>query len=185
MVSTSDFKTGLTIEVDGQIYVILDFLHSKTARSGALINTRLRNLRTKNIQEITFKSGEKVGRAIIDRIKMQYLYASGDTHVFMNMESYEQIEVDKSQIEYELNFLYESLEVEINFYGTEIIGVNLPEKLVLEVKETVPGVKGDTKTNAMKDAYLASGYLVKVPMFIETGEKIIVNTNDGTYVSRA
>lgn len=185
MVSTSDFKTGLTIEVDGQIYVILDFLHSKTARSGALINTRLRNLRTKNIQEITFKSGEKVGRAMIDRIKMQYLYASGDTHVFMNMESYEQIEVDKSQIEYELNFLYESLEVEINFYGTEIIGVNLPEKLVLEVKETVPGVKGDTKTNAMKDAYLASGYLVKVPMFIETGEKIIVNTNDGTYVSRA
>ncbi|ABX81491.1 elongation factor P [Acholeplasma laidlawii] len=185
MVSTSDFKTGLTIEVDGQIYVILDFLHSKTARSGALINTRLRNLRTKNIQEITFKSGDKVERAIIDRIKMQYLYASGDTHVFMNMETYEQIEVDKSQIEYELNFLYESLEVEINFYGTEIIGVNLPEKLVLEVKETVPGVKGDTKTNAMKDAYLASGYLVKVPMFIETGEKIIVNTTEGTYVSRA
>ena len=103
----------------------------------------------------------------------------------MNMETYEQIEVDKSQIEYELNFLYESLEVEINFYGTEIIGVNLPEKLVLEVKETVPGVKGDTKTNAMKDAYLASGYLVKVPMFIETGEKIIVNTTEGTYVSRA
>lgn len=185
MVSTSDFKTGLTIEVDGQIYVILDFLHSKTARSGALINTRLRNLRTKNIQEITFKSGDKVERAIIDRIKMQYLYASGDIHVFMNMENYEQIEVDKSQIEYELNFLYESLEVEINFYGTEIIGVNLPEKLVLEVKETVPGVKGDTKTNAMKDAYLASGYLVKVPMFIETGEKIIVNTTEGTYVSRA
>ena len=185
MVSTSEFKTGLTIEVDGQIYVILDFLHSKTARSGALINTRLRNLRTQNIQEITFKSGEKVARAIIDRIKMQYLYASGDTHVFMNMETYEQIEIDKSQITYELNFLYEGLEVEINFYGTEIIGVNLPEKMVLEVKETVPGVKGDTKTNAMKDAYLASGYLVKVPMFIETGEKIIVNTNDGTYVSRA
>lgn len=185
MVSTSEFKTGLTIEVDGQIYVILDFLHSKTARSGALINTRLRNLRTKNIQEITFKSGDKVPRAMIDRNKMQYLYASGDTHVFMNMETYEQIEVDKSQIEYELNFLYESLEVEINFYGTEIIGVNLPEKLVLEVKETVPGVKGDTKTNAMKDAYLASGYLVKVPMFIETGEKIIVNTTEGTYVSRA
>ncbi len=185
MVSTSDFKTGLTIEVDGQIYVILDFLHSKTARSGALINTRLRNLRTKNIQEITFKSGDKVARAMIDRIKMQYLYASGDTHVFMNMENYEQIEIDKSQIAYELNFLYESLEVEINFYGTEIIGVNLPEKLVLEVKETVPGVKGDTKTNAMKDAYLASGYLVKVPMFIEVGEKIIVNTTEGTYVSRA
>jgi len=185
MVSTSDFKTGLTIEVDGQIYVILDFLHSKTARSGALINTRLRNLRTKNIQEITFKSGDKVARAMIDRIKMQYLYASGDTHVFMNMENYEQIEVDKSQIAYELNFLYESLEVEINFYGTEIIGVNLPEKLVLEVKETVPGVKGETKTNATKDAYLASGYLVKVPMFIEVGEKIIVNTTEGTYVSRA
>ncbi|WP_025724632.1 elongation factor P [Acholeplasma granularum] len=185
MVSTSEFKTGLTIEVDGQIYVILDFLHVKSARSGAIINTRLRNLRTGNIQEITFKSGDKVSKAIIDRIKMQYLYASGETHVFMNMETYEQIEINASQITYELNFLYEGLEVEINFYGTEIIGVNLPEKLVLEVKETVPGVKGDTKTNAMKDAFLASGFLVKVPMFIEEGEKIIVNTSNGTYVSRA
>ncbi|CDR31072.1 Elongation factor P [Acholeplasma oculi] len=185
MVSTSEFKTGLTIAIDGQIYVILEFLHVKSARSGAIINTKLRNLRTGNIQEITFKSGDKVEKAQIDRISMQYLYASGDMHVFMNMENYEQIEITKEQIAYELNFLYEGLSVEINFYGDEIIGVNLPEKLVLEVKETVPGVKGDTKTNAMKDAWLHSGYLVKVPMFIESGEKIIVNTTDGSYVSRA
>src|SRR5690606_39677018 len=154
MVSTSEFKTGLTIAIDGQIYVILEFLHVKSARSGAIINTKLRNLRTGNIQEITFKSGDKVEKAQIDRISMQYLYASGDMHVFMNMENYEQIEIAKEQIAYELNFLYEGLSVEINFYGDEIIGVNLPEKLVLEVKETVPGVKGDTKTNAMKDAWL-------------------------------
>ncbi|VEU82567.1 elongation factor P [Acholeplasma hippikon] len=185
MISTSDFKTGLTIEMDGNIYVILDFLHSKSARSAAVINTKLKNLRTGGVIEYTFKSGEKVERAQIDKTPMQYLYASGDMHTFMNMETYEQIEVPASQIEHELNFLYEGLEVEIMFFGQEIIGVNLPEKLVLEVKETVPGVKGDSKTNAMKDAWLPSGYLIKVPMFIEAGEKIIVNTTEGTYVSRA
>lgn len=185
MVSTSEFKTGLTIAIDGNLYVILDFLHVKSARSGAIINTKLRNIRTGGIQEVTFKSGDKVEKAQIDRISMQYLYASGEQHVFMNMENYEQIEVHQDQIKYELNFLYEGLSVEINFYGTEILGVNLPEKLVLEVKDTVPGVKGDSKTNALKDAWLASGYLVKVPMFIEAGEKIIVNTTDGSYVSRA
>jgi len=185
MVSTSDFKTGLTIAYDGQIYVILDFLHSKSARSGALVNTKLRNLRNGSILEVTFKSGDKVDRAQIDRTPMQYLYAQGDTHVFMNMATYEQVELDKSRIEHELNFMSEGMNVEINFYGEEIIGVNIPEKVVLEVKETVPGVKGDTKTNAMKDAWLPSGYLIKVPMFVEAGDKIIVNTNEGTYVSRA
>lgn len=185
MISTSEFKTGLTIEFDGNIYVILDFLHSKSARSAAVINTKLKNLRTGGIIEYTFKSGDKVGKAQIDKTPMQYLYASGDMHTFMNMETYDQIDVPATQIEHELNFLYEGLEVEINFYGDEILGVNLPEKLVLEVKETVPGVKGDSKTNSLKDAWLPSGYLVKVPMFIEAGEKIIVNTTDGTYVSRA
>ncbi len=185
MVSTSEFKTGLTIALDNQIYVILDFLHVKSARSGAIINTKLRNLRTGGVTEYTFKSGDKVEKAQIDRIMMQYLYASGDMHNFMNMESYEQIEVPSEQIAYALNFIYEGLSVEINFYGQEIIGVNLPDKIVLEVKETVPGVKGDSKTNSLKDAWLPSGYLVKVPMFIEAGEKIIVNTTDGTYVSRA
>src|SRR5690554_4421358 len=185
MISTSDFKTGLTIAFDGEIYVILDFLHSKTARSGALVNTRLRNLRTGAIFENTFKSGEKVERAQIDKITMQYLYASGETHVFMNLETYEQIEIHQSRLEYELNFLFEGLNVEIQFYGDEILGVSLPEKIVLEVVETVPGVKGDTKSNAMKDAWLPSGYLVKVPLFVNKGDKIIVSTIDGTYVSRA
>ncbi|MFA5692054.1 MAG: elongation factor P [Acholeplasmataceae bacterium] len=185
MVQTSDFKTGLTIGFDGQIYVILDFQHVKSARSGAIVTTKLKNLRTGSIIENTFKSGDKVNKAQIDRIKMQYLYASGDSHVFMNMETYEQIEIPKEQIEYELNFLYEGLEVEINFYKQEVLGVNLPEKLVLEIKETVPGVKGDTKSNVLKDAWLESGFLIKVPLFIKEGEKIIVNTTDGTYVSRA
>lgn len=185
MVSTSDFKTGLTIALDGQIYVILEFLHSKTARSGALVTTKLRNLRTGGIIEYTFKSGDKVEKAHIDRVSMQYLYANGDMHVFMNMETYEQIEIPAERIEYELNFLYEGLMVDINLYGEEIIGVNLPEKMVVEIKETVPGVKGDTKTNALKDAWLASGFLVKVPMFVDKGDKIIINTTTGEYVSRA
>src|SRR5690606_147011 len=185
MVSTSDFKNGLTIALDNNIYVILEFLHVKSARSGAIINTKLKNLRTGGIIEYTFKSGDKVEKAQIDRTPMQYLYVAGDMHVFMNMETYEQIEIPASQIEYQLNFMYEGLLVEIMFYGTEVLGVTLPEKLVLEVKETVPGVKGDSKTNALKDAWLPSGFLVKVPMFIEAGEKIIINTTDGSYVSRA
>ncbi len=185
MYQTSEFKNGLTIGFDNQIYVILDFQHSKTARSGAIITTKLKNLRTGSIIEYTFKSGEKVERAHIDRTKMQYLYASGENHVFMNMETYEQIEIASNQIAHELNFMYEGLEVEINFYKSEVLGLSLPEKLVLEVKETVPGIKGDTKSNVLKDAWLASGYLIKVPLFIKEGEKIIVNTTDGTYVSRA
>lgn len=185
MVSTSDFKNGLTIALDGNIYVILEFLHVKSARSGAIINTKLKNLRTGGIIEYTFKSGDKVEKAQIDRIPMQYLYAAGEMHVFMNMETYEQIEIPAQQISYQLNFMYEGLVVEIMFYVTEVLGVTLPEKLALEIKETVPGVKGDSKTNALKDAWLPSGYLVKVPMFIEAGEKIIVNTTDGSYVSRA
>jgi elongation factor P len=116
---------------------------------------------------------------------MQYLYANGDRHVFMNNETYDQIEIPEFQIEKELKFIYEGMNVDVMFYdGREILGVNLPDKVVLEVTDTMPAVKGDTKTNALKDAIMQTGLLVKVPMFIVIGERIIVNTNDGSYVSR-
>lgn len=185
MISTNEFKTGMTIGYEGNIYQILDFQHVKPGKGAAFVRTKLRNLRSGNIQDITFNAGVKVEKAQIDREPMQYLYASGDQHVFMNTESYDQIEIAAKQMKQELNYLIEGMEVEVMFYNqSEILGVIIPEKVSLTVTETVPGVKGDTKTNAMKDAIVETGYLVKVPMFIEQGEKIIINTNTGDYVQR-
>ncbi len=185
MISTNDFKTGQTIGFDGNIFQVIEFMHVKPGKGSAFVRTKLRNLRTGAVIDHTFNSGTKVERAQIDKISMQYLYANGDMHVFMNNETYEQIDIPQFQIENELKYIYESMVVDVMFYdGKEILGVNLPDKVALEVTETVPGVKGDTKTNALKDAIMQTGLLVKVPMFIEQGEKIIVNTNDGSYVSR-
>lgn len=185
MISTNDFKTGQTILHDGNIYSVIEFMHVKPGKGAAFVRTKLRNLRTGSVTDYTFNSGTKIERAQIDKNMMQYLYVDGDRHIFMNNESYEQIEIPAAQIEYELKYIFEGMSVEVMFYNNiEILGVSLPDKVVLEVAETVPGVKGDTKTNALKDAIMQTGLLVKVPMFIEEGEKIIVNTNDGSYVSR-
>ena len=124
-------------------------------------------------------------QAILEKRKMSYSYNTGDAYVFMDTESWEQVEVPSERLKWESNFLVENMEIEIVFYGDEIIGINLPEKVVLEVTESAPAVAGNTATNALKEATLETGYVVKVPMFIEQGEKIIVNTNDGKYSSRA
>ncbi len=185
MISTNDFKTGQTIIYDGNIYSVIEFLHVKPGKGGAFVRTKLRNLRSGSVTDVTFNAGIKLERAQIDKIMMQYLYADGTNHVFMNGETYEQIDIPKNQIERELNFIYEGMSVEVMFFNnSEVLGVSLPDKMALQVVETVPGVKGDTKTNAMKDAILQTGLMVKVPMFIEEGEKIIINTNDSSYVSR-
>ncbi|MDI6452336.1 elongation factor P [Peloplasma aerotolerans] len=185
MISTNEFKTGQTILHEGNIYSVIEFMHVKPGKGAAFVRTKLRNLRTGAVTDYTFNAGTKIERAQIDKIQMQYLYISGENHVFMNTENYEQLEIPGAQLEKELNYIFEGMEVEVMFYNnTEILGVSLPDKVVLEVRETVPGVKGDTKTNAMKDAIMQTGLLVKVPMFIEEGEKIIVSTQDGSYVSR-
>jgi len=185
MVSTNEFKTGMTIAYEGNIYQIIDFQHVKPGKGAAFVRSKLRNLRTNNVLDITFNAGVKVEKAQIDKEPMQYLYADGENHIFMNMETYEQIEIPTVRVKYELNFIKESDQVEVMFYNqSEILGVIIPEKVSLVVAETVPGAKGDTKTNASKDAILETGYLVKVPLFIDQGEKIIVNTTTGEYVQR-
>lgn len=186
MISTSDFKTGLTILHEGNIYQILEFMHVKPGKGAAFVRSKLRNLRTGAVIDYTFNAGIKVDRAQIDKLKMQYLYASGDAHTFMNTETYEQIELPEAQIKRELKFIYEGMTVEVMFYNeSEMLGISLPDKIELEVVETMDAVKGDTKTNAMKDAIMQTGLLVKVPMFIANGEKLIISTHDGSYVSRA
>lgn len=185
MISVNDFRTGLTIEVDGEIWRVLEFQHVKPGKGAAFVRSKLRNLRTGAISEKTFRAGEKVEKAQIDNRKMQYLYASGDTHVFMDTESYEQVELSSKQIEYELNFLKENMEVHIIMYHGETLGVELPNTVELKVVATEPGIKGDTASGGSKPATLETGLVVQVPFFVNEGDTLIINTADGSYVSRA
>ena len=185
MISVNDFRTGLTIIVDGQLYRVIDFQHVKPGKGAAFVRSKLRNLRNGSVNEKTFRAGEKVEKAQIDNRKMQYLYAQGDSHVFMDMESYEQTELSSAQIEYELKFLQENMEVHIQSYQGEMLGVELPNTVVLTVAETEPGIKGDTASGGSKPAIMETGLTVQVPFFVNQGDKLIVNTTDGSYVSRA
>jgi elongation factor P len=185
MISVNDFKTGLTIEVDNGIWRVIDFQHVKPGKGAAFVRSKLRNLRTGSVQEKTFRAGEKVEKAQIDNRRMQYLYASGDQHVFMDSDSYEQIELPATRIEYELKFLKENMEVFIIMYQGEVLGVDLPNTVELEVTETEPGIKGDTASGGTKPATLQTGLIVQVPFFVNQGDRLIINTTDGTYVSRA
>ncbi|RSK27808.1 elongation factor P [Bacillus sp. HMF5848] len=185
MISVNDFRTGLTIEVDGGIWQVIDFQHVKPGKGAAFVRSKLRNLRTGAVQEKTFRAGEKVEKAHIENRKMQYLYASGDMHVFMDNESYEQLELAAAQIERELKFLKENMEVHIMMYQTETLGVELPNTVELKVVETEPGIKGDTAQGGSKSAVLETGLSVQVPLFINEGDVLIINTSEASYVSRA
>ena len=185
MISVNDFKTGLTILVDGVLYRVLDFQHVKPGKGAAFVRSKLRNLRSGAVNEKTFRAGEKVEKAQIDNRKVQYLYASGDQHVFMDTDSYEQFELSETQIEYELKFLRENMEIHVMQYQGETLGVELPKSVELEVTETEPGIKGDTSGGGSKTATVETGLVVTVPLFINVGDKLIINTDEGSYVSRA
>ena len=172
MINTNDFKTGLTITYEGNLYQVLEFQHVKPGKGAAIVKTKLKNLRTGSIVEQTFNSGIKVPTAHVDKIKMQYLYNDGNMYSFMNMNTYEQVEIDKSQISNEVKFLKEGLEVILYFYENEMLGIELPEKIDFKIIQTEPAVKGNTATNATKDAIIETGYLVKVPLFIEQDEEL-------------
>lgn len=161
MISVNDFRTGLTIEVDGGVWRVLEFQHVKPGKGAAFVRSKLRNLRTGAIAEKTFRAGEKVNRAQIDNKAMQYLYASGDQHVFMDQETYEQIELSADQIEHELNFLLENMEVHIIMYNGETLGVDLPNTVQLKVVSTEPGIKGDTASGDQNRQHLKPGSLFK------------------------
>ncbi|MCP3025716.1 elongation factor P [Halobacillus sp. A5] len=185
MISVNDFKTGLTIEVDGGIWQVVEFQHVKPGKGAAFVRSKLRNLRNGNIQEKTFRAGEKVEKAHIENRKMQYLYGSSDMHAFMDTETYEQVELPTAQISDKLNYLIENMEVQIQSYEAETIGVELPNNVELKVVETEPGIKGDTASGGTKPATLETGLIVQVPFFINEGEVLVINTSDGKYVSRA
>lgn len=185
MVSSNDFKNGMTILYEGKLYKILEFMHVKPGKGAAFVRTKLRDIRNGGIVDVTFNAAEKVERVTIDKYSMQYLYDSGDALVFMDVETYDQIELPHALVEYEKQFLRENETVTIEKYGQEVIGITLPDKVTLKVTVCEPAVRGDTKTSALKDAYVETGLLVKVPMFIELDEEIVINTETGKYCGRA
>lgn len=185
MISVNEFKNGLTIEVDGELWRVVEFQHVKPGKGSAFVRSKLKNLRTGAVQEKTFRAGEKVNQAQIDRKKMQYLYADGDNYVFMDTNTYEQLELPGSQIEEELKYMKENMVVSIIMFGTETLGVELPNTVDLEVKETEPGIKGDTSSGSSKPATMETGLVVQVPFFVSEGDVLTINTSDGTYISRA
>ncbi len=184
-ININDIKNGMTIIMDGNLCNIVEFQHVKPGKGPAFVRIKLKNLRTGSVVENTYNTNIKVTKAHIDKVHAQYLYSSGDNYVFMNNTSYEQIEINSSVLGDAVNFIKEGLEIDIDSYEGEIIGITLPEKVEYEVIETEPAVKGNTATNASKDAKIETGYIVKVPLFINQGEKIIISTKDGKYSSRA
>ncbi|MGI6710330.1 MAG: elongation factor P [Bacilli bacterium] len=185
MISSNEFKTGVTIEYDGNIFQVIEFQHVKPGKGQAFVRTKMRNLRTGATIDYTFNAGEKMKRANIEKKKMQYLYNAGETYSFMDMETYEQLDLPKERLEFERNFLLEGMEVTIISFQNEILGINLPEKVTLKVVDCPPGVKGNTAANATKEAIVETGYRVLVPLFIENDDLIIISTLDGKYSSRA
>ena len=185
MISVNDLKTGLTIEVDGDLCSVVDFQHVKPGKGAAFVRTKMKNLRNGNVVEKTFRAGENVVRAHVENRAVQYLYNSGSEYTFMDNETYDQFALDKKQLEWEINFLIENMTVNIASYQGEIIGINLPNSVDLKVVETEPGIKGNTATGATKSAKLETGLSVQVPLFINEGDVLTIDTREGKYVSRA
>lgn len=185
MINVNDIKNGMTLIIEGNIYQVVEFLHVKPGKGSAFMKTKLKNMRTGGIVERTFNTNVKFEKANISRTNVQYLYNTGDTYYFMNMETYEQVELTADQLGDDKNYLIENLPVDIVQFEGELLGIVLPDKIEFTVTQTEPAVKGNTTNNALKDAYVETGLLVRVPLFIEQGEKILVTTADGKYSSRA
>lgn len=185
MLSVNDFRTGVTIELDGDIFSVIEFQHVKPGKGAAFVRSKLRNLRNSNIVDKTFRAGENVKRAHIENRQMQYLYASGSEHTFMDTETYDQISLPSSQIEWELKFIKENMNVNISSYNGEILGVSLPANVELKVTETEAAVRGNTAQGATKNAVLETGLAIQVPMFVNEGDMLLIDTREGKYVSRA
>ncbi|NLY51709.1 MAG: elongation factor P [Firmicutes bacterium] len=185
MISVNDLRTGLTLEIDGEIWSVVEFLHVKPGKGAAFVRTKLKNIRTGAVAERTFRAGERVARARIETKEMQYLYNSGDEYHFMDTETYEQISLPVSALEDAVQYLKENMIIGIQFYEGEAIGIDLPTAVELVVTHTEPGFKGDTATGGTKPATLETGLVVQVPLFIEEGDVLKIDTRTGEYLSRA
>lgn len=184
MLSTTSFRPGLKIEIDNIPYEIVEFLHVKPGKGGAFVRTKLRNLLNGRVTDQTFRSGEKFAKPDLASKTMQYLYRDGSDYVFMDMETYEQMHVDEEKLGHKGGFIKEGKEVQVLLYRGELLDLDLPASVELHVTETEPGVQGDRVSNATKPAKLETGLQVKVPLFVNEGDRIKVDTRSGEYISR-
>lgn len=185
MYQTSDFRKGLKIEFKGEPYLIVDFLHVKPGKGGAFIRTKLKNMITGRVLDETFRSGEKVGRPDMEEKNMQYLYKDSEGYCFMDNETYEQIFLSEEQFGEARNFLKENIDVQVLFYNSRPIGLEPPTTVNLIVTKSDPGLKGDTASGASKPATLETGLVVQVPLFVNEGDVLKIDTRTGEYLERA
>jgi len=184
MISTNDFKTGMTIELDGEIFAVVDFQHVKPGKGSAFVRSKLKNVKTGAVVEKTFNSGEKIPRAHLDRREMQYLYNDGNSFNFMDNQNYDQISINTEQLGDAVKFLKENDNVSVLLYQGNVIGVDLPNQVELEVTATDPGIKGDTASGGSKPATVETGAVVQVPFFVEVGDILLIDTRTGNYLKR-
>ncbi|TCS79689.1 elongation factor P [Pectinatus cerevisiiphilus] len=185
MISSSDFRTGLTLEIDNGVWQIVDFQHVKPGKGAAFVRTKIKNIQTGAVVERTFNPNEKLPAAHLETNQMQYLYESDGMYTFMDNETFEQTELSKEQLGNALNFLKENMDISLQTYKGKIIGISLPNSVVLNVVECEPSVKGDTATGATKMAKTETGYEVRVPLFVNDGDKLRIDTRTGNYIERA
>lgn len=184
MISTGELKKGATIELDGKLFSVMDYSHIKTGRGSAQVRIKFRDVRSGAIIEQTFQAGTKFNRARVERREMQYLYSDDQFYYFMNTETFEQIPVGAEKVGDANKYLKENDTCEVVLYGDEVIGIEMPISVELTVTGTDPGFKGDTATGGTKPATLETGLVVQVPLFIEEGTRIRVNTDSGSYIER-
>ena len=185
MISAGDFRNGITFELDGNVVQVIEFQHVKPGKGAAFVRTKYKNVITGAVVERSFNPTDKYPTAYIDRKDMQYLYSDGDLYYFMDMETYEQQPIDSSKLGPAFQFVKENMEVKVLSYKGNVFGVEPPNFVELEVTETDPGFKGDTATNATKPATLETGAEIKVPLFINQGDMIRIDTRTGEYMERA
>ncbi len=183
-ITTNDLKTGITLELDNGLFQVVEFQHVKPGKGGAFVRTKLRNVRTGNVFDRTFNAGIKIEQAIINRDEMQFLYRDADHYVFMNNQTYEQMNVAPETLGEAADYMIEGMTAQVAFFDGEIIGVEIAASVELTIAETEPGVQGDRVSGARKPATLETGLVVQVPLFVEPGDKIRVDTRTGDYMTR-
>lgn len=184
MITAGDFRKGVTFEMDGNIYLVVDFLHVKPGKGSPFVRAKIKNIVTGQVQERTFNPSDKFQVAVIERKEMQYLYNEGGIYYFMDMETYDQIPLNKSQVEDALNFITENMMANIQFYKGAAFSVEPPNFVELTITNCEPGIQGDTSKAGYKPATLETGYTLNVPLFVNQGDRIRVDTRTGTYMER-
>jgi len=184
MISAGEFRKGITIEIDGGVWVIVDFQHVKPGKGAAFVRTKIKNVIEGNVLERTFNPSDKFPKAHVERKEMQYLYNDGELYYFMDTETYEQLPLNKDIVEDAMNFITENMNVTVSFFKGQAFSVDAPNFVELTIIETEPGFKGDTATGAVKPAVLETGYRINVPLFVNTGDRIRVDTRTGEYMER-